>query len=85
MSVDLVWRDLRPGSTGAILSIERKKEEVRGEEPPALVPGAKPPAPAAVSPATTYIPELGGSLVSAQKQLVDRTAIQIVSMMEKGW
>jgi hypothetical protein len=85
MGVELVWRDLRPGSTGAILSIERKKEEVRGEEAPAPVPGAKPPAPAAVSPATTYIPELGGSLVSAQKQLVDRTAIQIVSMMEKGW
>jgi hypothetical protein len=88
MSVDLVWRDLRPGSTGAILSIERKKEEVRGEVPPAPLPDAKPlppTAPAAVTPSATYIPELGGSLLAAQKQLVDRTAIQIVSMMEKGW
>ena len=33
MGVELVWRDLRPGSTGTILSIERKKEEVRGEVP----------------------------------------------------
>jgi hypothetical protein len=82
MGVELVWRDLRPGFTGTILSTDPKKEELRGEDP---VKGAKPPPPALVTPSATYIPEVGGSLLAAQKQLVDRAAIQIVSMMEKGW
>jgi hypothetical protein len=34
---------------------------------------------------STYVPEVGGSALSSRKQLVDRAAIQIVSMMEKGW
>jgi hypothetical protein len=82
MGVELVWRDLRPGCTGTILSADPKKEELRGEEP---VKGAKPPPPALITPSATFIPEVGGSLLAAQKQLVDRTAIQIVSMMEKAW
>ena len=32
-----------------------------------------------------FIPELGGSLTTAEKQNVDRLAIQIVSMMEIPW
>lgn len=32
-----------------------------------------------------FIPELGQSLASAQKQNVDHMAVQIVSMMEKPW
>jgi hypothetical protein len=82
MGVELVWRDLRPGCSGIILSSDPKKEEVRGEIP---LPGAKPPPPALVTPTASFVPELGGSLLAAQKQLVDRTAIQIVSMMERGW
>ncbi len=82
MGVELTWRDLRPGSTGTILSVDPKKEEVRGEVP---IAGAKPALPTLVSPTADFIPELGGSLAAAQRQLVDRTAIQIVSMMEKGW
>jgi hypothetical protein len=87
MNVELTWRDLRPGSTGVLLSTEPKKEEVRGEEVPPQVKGAKPPTPTPtlVSPAATYIPELGGSNASARQQLVNRAAIQIVSMMEKAW
>lgn len=84
MGVELVWRDLRPGSTGTILSNERKKEEVRGEEIPGTPAPAKPP-PTLVTPTANFIPELGGSMAAAQAQLVERTAIQIVSMMEKGW
>jgi hypothetical protein len=82
MGVELVWRDLRPGCIGTILSADPTKEELRGEDP---IKGAKPPPPVLVTPTATFIPELGGTLVAAQKQLVDRTAIQIVSMMEKGW
>jgi hypothetical protein len=82
MGVELVWRDLRPGCTGTILSADPRKEAVRGEDP---IVGAKPPPPSLVTPSATYVPEVGGSLLAAQKQLVDRAAIQIVSMMEKGW
>jgi hypothetical protein len=82
MGVELVWRDLRPGCSGTILSADPKKEEVRGEVP---IAGAKLPPPALVTPNASFIPELGGSMLAAQKQLVDRTAIQIVSMMERGW
>jgi hypothetical protein len=32
-----------------------------------------------------FIPEIGQSLTTAQKQNVDRLAVQIVSMMEKPW
>ena len=85
MGVELVWRDLRSGSTGILLSSDLKKEEVRGEETLPIVPGAKPPPPTLVTPTATYVPELGGSQLAAQKQLVDRAAIQIVYMMEKGW
>jgi hypothetical protein len=82
MTVELTWRDLRPGSTGTILSADPRKETVRDETP---LPGQKPPPPTLVSPSANFIPELGGSLAAANKQLVDRTAIQIVSMMEKSW
>ena len=82
MGVELVWRDLRPGCTGSILSADRRPEEVLAQGP---IPGAPPPPPALVSPQATFVPELGGSITSAQKQLVDRAAIQIVSMMERPW
>ncbi len=84
MGVELVWRDLRPGSTGVILSINRKKEEVRGEDVAPPGKDVKTP-PVLVTPSASYVPELGGSQVAAQKSLVDRTATQIVSLMEKGW
>jgi hypothetical protein len=43
------------------------------------------PLPVLIQPTTTFVPELGGSITSAEKQLVDRLAIQIVSMMEQPW
>jgi hypothetical protein len=43
------------------------------------------PLPVLIQPTATFIPELGGSITSAEKQLVDRLAIQIVSMMEQPW
>ena len=38
-----------------------------------------------VQPAAHFIPELGGSVTSAERQIVDRLAVQIVSMMERPW
>jgi hypothetical protein len=85
MGVELVWRDLRPGSSGNILSVDPKKEEVRNDDPlnPAKIPKTTPPS--IVTPTADYIPEIGGTRLAANAALVNRTAIQIVSMMEKGW
>jgi hypothetical protein len=49
-----------------------------------LAPLPKPP-PIIVTATATYHPELGGSTVSAEQQLINRMAIQVVSMMEKPW
>lgn len=85
MGVELVWRDLRPGLTGKILSGDDPEQYRDPLQPP--LPGAPPaaPPPALVQPQATFIPELGGSITTARKQLVDRTATQIVSLMEQGW
>jgi hypothetical protein len=86
LSVEIVWRDLR---TGEILSRPRLGRP--GDPlppPPTLAPGAPPPPPpppVLVQSVGGFIPELGGSLTTAEKQNVDRLAIQIVSMMEIPW
>lgn len=57
-----------------------------GPPPPDATPPAPPPAPPVlVQSIGGFIPELGQSLTTAQKQNVDRMAVQIVSMMEKPW
>src|SRR5262249_207880 len=43
------------------------------------------PLPVVLSTSASFIPELGGSLRTAQQQNVNRMAIQIVNMMEKPW
>jgi len=79
LGVELVWRDLRPGRVGTILSLPKQKEK----EP--LVPGelvpAQPP-PILIQATGNFIPELGGSLTTAEKLIIDRLAVQIVSQME---
>jgi hypothetical protein len=84
LAVEVIWRDLRPGHVGEILS-----------QPPPKPPGTEsvgpPPSPPATPPVVlvqslaTYHPELGESLATAQKKNVDRLAVQIISMMEKPW
>jgi hypothetical protein len=85
LSVELVWRDLRGGHTGEVLS-----------QPPPGKPGDLPPPPGAPVPnrpqppvlaqsMASFVPELGESLASAEKKMVDRLAVQVVSMMEKPW
>jgi len=59
------------------------------EGAPAVGPGCLPPVPPSgkviITSTGNFIPELGQSLTTAQKQNVDRLAVQIVSMMEKPW
>jgi len=83
LTVELVWRDLRPGRCGEILS--KPLPGAPGDFPP------PPPPPGAVAPPTQvqalafFVPEIGGSLTTAEKEMVDKLAVQIVSMMEKPW
>ena len=82
LNVEVVWRDLRPGHTGDILSNPKRfdpKVLPLPGEPPAAAPG---PVPLLVTPTATYIPELGGSTLSANQKAVNRAARQIVNMME---
>ncbi len=82
LTIQLVWRDLR---TGEILSQPKRPPGAPPLPPP--VPGAPlPPAPPVVIQSTgDFVPELGGSLTTAQQQNINRLAIQIVSMMEIPW
>jgi hypothetical protein len=84
LTVELVWRDLRPGARcGDILSKPLTNKPGDPLPPPPL-PGAVAP-PVIVQSIGSYVPELGGSTATAQKQAIDRLAVQIVSMMEKPW
>jgi hypothetical protein len=80
LAVELVWRDLR---TGEILSAPRPAPDA--PPPPADAPPPPPPPPVLIQSIGGFIPELGGSLTTAEKQNVDRLAVQIVSMMESPW
>src|SRR5262249_44080750 len=95
LATAVVWRDLRPGPEGAVLSRPRRGlvqpaipslplPAAAGPPPPGAPPPAEPP-PVPVQSVATFIPELGESITSAEKKNVDRLAVQIVSMMEKPW
>lgn len=83
--VQVVWRDLRPGRKGDILSNKERfdpNELPLPGQPRATAPIA---VPVMVTPTASYQPELGGSTATADKQAIDRAAIQIRQMMEKSW
>lgn len=84
MNVEIVWRDLRPGRQGDVLSAQRQG----GPGAPApfpLGPDMPPLPPTLVTSYGSFVDEVGGSITSAFKENVDRTAVQIISMMEKPW
>jgi hypothetical protein len=85
LGVEVVWKDLRPGKIGEVLS---SPKATLPQEPPlpgvVQLPVAKAP-PVLLLPVATYETELGGSNAAAEKQAIDRVAVQIVSMMEKSW
>lgn len=79
MNVEIVWRDLRPGQQGQMLSAQRQggtRSPVNPLDPVAPLP------PTLVTAMGNFAPELGGSITSAQKDCCDRAAVQIISMME---
>jgi hypothetical protein len=78
VNVEIIWRDLRPGHLGEILSAKRQGG-TQNPDPTA------PPPPVVVSSIGTFVSEVGGSMSTSFQQNVDKLAVQIVSMMEKGW
>ena len=84
LGVQIVWKDLR---SGELLSKPKIGPGAPPPPPVNLAPGATPPPPPPVLVTSTgnFIPELGQSLTTAQKENVDRLAVQIVSLMEKAW
>lgn len=78
VSVEVTWRDLRPGHMGDVLSGSFRPDPRLPPNDPRNVAQ-----PVLISPLATFIPELGGSLVSAEAKLCEHLATQIVSMMEK--
>jgi hypothetical protein len=84
MGVEIVWRNLR---TGELLSLPKKGPGAPPPVPADLPPGAPPlkPPPVLVQSVGHFIPEVGGSITTAQKENVDRLAVQVVSMMEVPW
>jgi hypothetical protein len=84
LGVEVVWRDRR---SGEILSRPRRGPGAPPALPPDAPPGTKPPPPPPVLVQSVggFIPELGGSITTAQQQNVNRLAVQIVSMMEVPW
>ncbi len=81
VAMELIWRDLRPGHKGQILSANRQGGTGGPPGPPD--PHAPPLPPTLVTALANFQVELGGSRTSALKDACDRLAIQVVSMMEK--
>jgi hypothetical protein len=82
MTIEVVWKDLRPGKGGDILSNPKRFDPNELPLPGEPRPQAPKEVPILVTPTATYIPELGGSRTSAEKLEVDRAAARIVNMME---
>jgi hypothetical protein len=83
LTVELVWRDLRAGTAGAILSQPLPGKP--GDPLPPPPPVGAPAPPVLAQSVASFAPELGESMATARKANVDRLAIRIVSMMEKPW
>jgi hypothetical protein len=84
LAAEVIWKDRR---TGECLSRPRRGPGAPPPPPLDAPPDTKPPAtpPVLVQSIAGFIPELGGSLTTAEQQNVRRWAVQIVSMMEVPW
>jgi hypothetical protein len=83
LAVEVLWRDLRAGRAGDVVN----PPPPPGTAPLGMVdvPAPLAPVPMLITAAGNFIPELGGSITTAEKQMIDRIAVQIVSMMERPW
>ena len=82
LTCEVVWRDLRQGHSGEMLSAQppgRPQDPVPLGTPPVTGP------PVIVQSRATFTPELGQSMTTAEQTMIDQMATQIVQMMEKPW
>ena len=82
LGIEVVWRDLRPGRGGDILSNPKRYDPNVAPLPGEVPPAAPTAIPLKLTPTATWIPELGSSTMTAQRQIVNKAALQIVNMME---
>lgn len=82
LAVEVLWRDLRGGQFGDMVNTPPGTAPLGMTD---ATPAPPAPAPTIITAPSNFIPELGGSLTSAEKQMIDRIAVQIVSMMERPW
>jgi len=75
ITAEILWRDLRPGKVGDVLSAPRQGGP--GAPPPGM-----PAPPTLVTGIGQFETELGGSITQAEADALNRMAVQIVSMME---
>jgi hypothetical protein len=80
LTVEAIWRDLRPGRCNQLLS----KDTKAGEPLAAPLPGTPSP-PVLVQAKGSYAVEVGESNATATKDAIDRLAVNLVSLMEKPW
>lgn len=80
--IEVVWRDLRPGHIGNILSNPQAFDPDMKPLPGEVLPPPPNVVPLLVSPTSMMIPELGGSFAASERQAVTKAAWQIVNMME---
>ncbi len=85
LQIEVVWRDLRPGHKGDVLSNQKRYDP--NELPlPGDAPDKVPKAiPVLITPTGGFQPELGGSTSTADQLAIAKAATQIANMMEKGW
>ena len=82
INIEVEWRDLRPGYQGDILS-NPKRYDAKELPLPGYAKDTPPKAiPLLLTPYATYVPELGGSNLSAQTIALRNAAKQVVNMME---
>ena len=83
LNIEVVWRDLRAGHVGDILSNPKRFDPKELPLPGELPAKAPEPIPYLVTPAASYVPELGGSNLTTQTMIARNAARQVVNMMEK--
>ncbi len=82
IQIEVIWRDLRPGHVGDILSNKKRFDPEQKPLPGEAAATAPGPVPYLVTPRAQYIPELGQSNNSANVMAARSGAKQIVNMME---
>ena len=82
VQIEVIWRDLRPGHIGDILSNPKRYDPQMQPLPGEVVPPPPPAVPLPLTPTSMFIPELGGSFAASERQAVSKAAAQIVNMME---